>query len=224
MGMNKVRDGSNMYPFCDFTWNPIRGRCKHECMYCYMREFKMGELRFEEKEMNTQLGAGRFIFVGSSTDMFAEGVPTEWIEKVLEHCRKYPKNTYLFQSKNPSRFLDFRELFPENLLLGTTIETNISDPLISSAPDPHQRAIAMALLASYGYKTMVSIEPIMDFDLDPLLGWIEQINPEFVSIGADSKNHNLPEPPPDQIKKLIGELERITEVKKKSNLNRLIKP
>ena len=67
----------------------------------------------------------------------------------------------------------------------------------------------------------VSIEPILDFDVDVLVSWIKQINPEFVSIGADSKSHNLPEPPAWKVKKLIEELKKITNVKIKDNLKRL---
>ena len=73
-----------MYPFVSHTWNVIRGKCPHECIYCYMKKFKVGELRFEEKELKTNLGKGNFIFVGSSIDMWAEQIPDEWIEKVLE--------------------------------------------------------------------------------------------------------------------------------------------
>ncbi|MBE9572966.1 MAG: hypothetical protein IMF11_20265 [Proteobacteria bacterium] len=47
-------------------------------------------------------------------------------------------------------------------------------------------------------------------------------NLRFVSIGADSRGHKLPEPPADKILTLIEELKRFTEVKIKPNLNRLI--
>lgn len=68
----------------------------------------------------------------------------------------------------------------------------------------------------------ISIEPIMDFDLDILVDWIRQLNPEFVSIGADSKGHGLVEPSRDKVLKLVEELKRFTEVKMKLNLQRLL--
>ncbi|MCD6318205.1 hypothetical protein J7M02_03980, partial [Candidatus Aerophobetes bacterium] len=68
-----------------------------------------------------------------------------------------------------------------------------------------------------------SIEPIMDFDLSKFLSWIEYINPSFVSIGADSKKSNLPEPPASKVKQLISALEKFTKVYVKKNLKRLIK-
>jgi len=71
-----------------------------------------------------------------------------------------------------------------------------------------------------GHK-MVSIEPVMDFDLYTMVKWIQEIAPDFVSVGADSKGHHLPEPSPDKLNKLIEELSKFTEVKVKSNLKRL---
>ena len=70
-------------------------------------------------------------------------------------------------------------------------------------------------------RRMVSIEPIMDFDVDSMVDGINYIMPEFVSIGADSKGHNLPEPTSDKVNALIEELSKFTEVKIKDNLKRL---
>ncbi len=44
------------------------------------------------------------------------------------------------------------------------------------------------------HEVMVTIEPIMDFDLEPFVEMIKNTKPKFVNIGADSKGHNLPEP------------------------------
>jgi len=65
------------------------------------------------------------------------------------------------------------------------------------------------------------VEPIIDFDLGQFLDYIRRIEPEFVSIGADSKGHNLPEPDRDKLEALIVALGKITEVKLKNNINRL---
>jgi len=72
-----------------------------------------------------------------------------------------------------------------------------------------------------GVKKMVSLEPIMDFDPDTLLSWIDMIKPDFVSIGADSKGHKLPEPPATKIQYLVEKMAGITSVRMKSNLVRL---
>jgi len=68
---------------------------------------------------------------------------------------------------------------------------------------------------------MISIEPITDFNLEFFIKIIKEIKPKFVSIGADSKGHNLPEPSWDKVQELIKELKKFTEVRIKDNLERL---
>lgn len=106
-------------------------------------------------------------------------------------------------------------------IFGTTIETTSADLIrqVSNAPYPAMRAMEMIDLGSQ-YDKMISIEPIMDFDVDIMLDWIHAINPKFVSIGADSKGHKLPETSAEKIQRLIAGLGSI-EVKIKSNLRRL---
>ena len=91
------------------------------------------------------------------------------------------------------------------------------------APIPEDRADAMEL-ASMHFKTMVTIEPIMDFDVHALSSLIYRCNPEWVNIGADSKGNLLPEPKKWKINQLIGELkENEINIKYKTNLKRLLK-
>ncbi len=215
MTMNKVK--GNMYNWVTHTWNPIKGKCPHDCSYCYMKRFSLPELHLDEKCMKDDLGQGNFIFVGSSTDMFADEVSVLWIAKVLEHCKKFD-NKYLFQSKNPAIFNAFS--FPEKTIFGTTIETNYINNFLSKAPLTTVRADMMRKIKG---KKMVSIEPIINFGLDFFVDMIKAIKPEFVSIGADSKGHNLPEPSWEKVQELIKELKKFTEVKIKDNLIRLKK-
>ncbi len=214
MTLNKQK--GNMYSFVTHTWNPIKGKCPHDCIYCYMKAFPQGELRLDDKCLKDDLGEGNTIFVGSSTDMFANDVSIGWINDVLNKCYFYDKNTYLFQSKNPRRFRNLH--FPDKVILGTTIETNRDFYNYANAPLRIQRAVEMHRLV---YDKMVSIEPIMDFDLKEFVDMIKNIAPEFVSIGADSKGYNLPEPSWDKVQQLITELKKFTEVKVKDNLMRL---
>lgn len=74
------------------------------------------------------------------------------------------------------------------------------------------------------FPVMLSIEPIMDFDLDVFVSNLSRVHWEFVSIGADSKNHHLPEPTPEKVRALITELEKFTEVKIKDNLTPILSP
>ena len=70
---------------------------------------------------------------------------------------------------------------------------------------------------------MVTIEPILNFDLKEFIEIIKWSDPVQVNIGADSKGHNLIEPSKKKILKLISELEKFTKVHLKENLNRLLK-
>ena len=213
----------NMYPFVTHTWNPIKGRCSHDCQYCYMKRFPQKELHLDEKDLQTDLGSGHFIFVGSSTDMWAEDVPSYWIYSVLAQCRRYLGNRYLFQSKNPYHF--YNDPFYFNLHLrgidtiwGTTVETNQQYPCMGNAPTPLERQKAMMGLIG---RRMVTVEPILDFDLEVFVELIRLASPEWVNIGADSQGHHLPDPSAEKVEALIEQLSIFTTVKIKSNLKRI---
>jgi DNA repair photolyase len=214
----------NMYEFVTHMWGPVRGKCPHDCSYCYVKRWgPLPPMHIDERDMKTDLCKGNFIFVGHTVDLFAEEVPKEWIERVLIHCCKYPDNKYLFQSKNPMRFLNFLDLLPTDVLLATTIETNRVIYNESKAPPYTLRAYALKVLSELGYRTMVTIEPIFDFDLEDLVGLIKMAHPEWVNIGADSKGHRLPEPSREKINQLIDALKKETSVKLKGNLQRLMR-
>jgi DNA repair photolyase len=232
MSLNKSK--GNMYEWITHTWNPLAGACPHKCSYCSTNKLMRypgiknkytGEPRLHELEMKTNLGEGNFIFVAAQNDLFAEEVPDKIITDVLTKCFIQNNNEYLFQTKNPERILnhDF-ELGGVNAVICTTIETNrFYQDVMNGCPPPLKRAGAMSELAKSGYKTYVTIEPVMDFDLEEMVLLIEGCFPEQVNIGADSGNNNLPEPTKEKILELIIELEKFTTVKQKSNLKRLMK-
>jgi DNA repair photolyase len=184
----------------------------------------LAKIRFDEKELKTDLGDGNIIFVGNTNDMFAQNIPVEWIEKTFLHCKQYD-NEYVFQTKNPQRLthtLNVPSLFIDRYILGTTIETNRAKMLaeISNAPPPAERA---KWIACGDDRKFITIEPIMDFDLEPFAEMIIQAKPNFVNIGADSKRHNLHEPSYEKVIALADELKKAgIEIRKKINLQRLI--
>lgn len=223
MSLNESK--GNMYDFVTHTWNTIKGECFHDCSYCYMKRWgKLNPVRFDNKELKTDLGKNNFIFVGSSCDMFAENIPDEWIIKTLKHCDQH-NNKYLFQTKNPSRFLDYIDscIISDKSVLCTTIETNRDYPDVKrKSPDVFNRSLAMNEISQV-IKTYVTIEPIMDFDLDIMIQLISDCNPVQVNIGADSGKNNLPEPGKEKILQLIEELKKFAVINNKSNLKRLLK-
>jgi len=211
----------NMYEFVSHTWNAIKGKCSHDCKYCYMKKFKLNALRLDSKELKTDLGKDNFIFVGSSCDVFAKDVPTEWITKTLKHCASH-KNKYLLQSKNPKRIYELRDSIPKGSILGTTIESNRKYKQMGNTPDVEERAFFLSELREAGFETMVTIEPILDFDVNELASIINAARPVWVNIGADSKEHNLPEPSKEKILALVDKLNKFTEIRKKINLGRIL--
>lgn len=66
----------------------------------------------------------RVIFVCSMADLFGAWVPDEWIDEVFKACEEAPQHTYLFLTKNPSRYcqLDDAGKLPhkENWWFGST--------------------------------------------------------------------------------------------------------
>ena len=219
MGLNKSK--GNMYEFVTHTWNAIKGECPHGCTYCYMTRWgEQNPVHLDRKEFKTNLGRGNFIFVGSSCDMFAEDIPDNWIDETLDHCEKFD-NRYLFQSKYPQNFLVFlRHNMPQ--VICTTIETNRWYPdIMVESPRPEDRADSMSVLK--GLSRFVTIEPILDFDLEPMVELIKRCEPEQVNIGADSGKNSLPEPSFEKVLELIGKLEEFTIISKKKNLARLEK-
>ena len=219
---------SRMFDKVSKTWNPITG-CLHYCKYCWARNFAETRLKFTEKykkgfvpqihEKEFKRGFnGGFVFVSDMGDLFGDWVPREWILKVIEHIKKFPDTNFLFLTKNPKRYHEFIDYFPENTILGATIETNRDDLYrkysISKAPLPSERYKAMKALD--WPKKFVSIEPILDFDLKDLYTWIREIKPILVYVGYDNYGHNLPEPDIKKTTSLITLLAKYTHVRVKT--------
>ena len=165
-------------------------------------------------KLKIYLGEGNF-----STDEWAANVPSEWIEQVLDYCDGFD-NRYLFQSKNPARFLEYLDHpVMRQSVLCTTIETNRFYPdIMRNAPLPRERAVAMREIANYGIPTYVTCEPLMQFDLAGLVELVGMCSPQQVNIGRNSRyDITLPEPTANEVKMLKAELEKFTKVEVKAN-------
>lgn len=132
-----------MFDKIDKTWNPVIG-CLHDCSYCWakrlaetrlkdMARYKDGfEPKLVEKEL-TRSFRNKFVFVSDMGDLFGSWVPSEWIEKVIAAIKLSPNTSFLFLTKNPSRYSEFLKLYPDNIVFGATIESN-REYQVSNAP------------------------------------------------------------------------------------------
>ena len=181
--------------WCESTWNPINGRCPNECDYCYM--WRKGGIADRFKKVHdhplhldnnilAKIPKKGRVFVGSSTDMWVDEVPDEWIRTVLDICEDKTNMMFLFLTKKPRRYLTLplSEFTVENMWFGTTWDGtsrtwgNVTD---------------VGKLASLGFNTFVSFEPLLR---EPHSHNISLINTniKWIIIGADSRK-GKPKPP-----------------------------
>jgi protein gp37 len=219
----QIKTHPKMFDAIDKTWNPVIG-CLHNCCYCWARRLAETRLKntvkyregFKPKLAHNELNKkfkNRFVFACDMADLFGDWVPEEWILDVLATIEKNPTSSFLLLTKNPKRYEEFLDIYPENLVLGATIETN-RDYAVSNASPTVERYKNMAELP---FKNkLISIEPIMDFDLDIFTQWLKEIGPTIVYVGYDNYNNGLPEPSLSKTKQLIEKLEAFTRVRVKT--------
>jgi len=158
---------------------------------------------------------GEFVFVVSKGDIsFA---PREVCDAVNAAIHGFPETKFLVQSKEPRTFTRIEP--HSNVYFGTTLETNRNYGL-SQAGEPWWRYQRM-LIDTRGHR-FISIEPIIDFDMDIFLGWLQEIKPEIVQVGADNYHAGLPEPSWDKVQQLLAGLRKFVPlVVEKEGLGRL---
>ena len=95
--------------WCDYTVNPIKGKCKHGCPYCYAtRMYDRYKWNPEVRlDMTVFDGLERLppskIFVCSTHDIFGSWIPDQWIHDIFQQCAAFPQHTFIFLTKNPAR-------------------------------------------------------------------------------------------------------------------------
>ena len=217
-----MKPESNMYAEAK-TWNPFKG-CRFDCVYCgpsFKRQAKRQQRLCQKcydykphchEERLAKIPSAKIIFVCGNGDI--SFCPPSFVQRIIarirEHNARCPDKTYYFQSKKPSCFGPFLADFPENVILLTTLETNRDSGYraVSKAPLPSERYRQFKAL-DYPRK-VVTVEPVMDFDLRVFGGWIRGLRPEYVWLGLNSKPESLtiPEPSIEKLRKLMEMLTR----------------
>lgn len=126
------------------------------------------------------------IFVVSMGDLFGEWVPDEWIQEVFKACEAAPQHTYMFLTKNGSRYEQLG-LLPDNdkFWYGTT-RTGINPKLECGAADHGKKFLSLEPL----------LAPIDTGTLDAIEFW------DWVIIGQQTGTGAKP-PKPEWVQKII---------------------
>lgn len=212
---------TNMYDQAE-TWNPFKG-CEFDCTYC-TPSFKQQSKRQKplcddcytysphcHYDRLRSVPSDTIIFVCGNADISfcTPDFTRRIIERVKDNSRRSRRpKTFYFQSKKPECFEPFLKELPPNAILLTTLETNrdLGYDAISKAPPPSVRYEHFKAL-DYPRK-VVTIEPVLDFDLRTFAAWIRRIQPEYVWLGFNSKPESvtLPEPSEEKVQKLADRL------------------
>ena len=205
---------SNMYANAR-TWNPFKG-CKFDCLYClpsFQRQAKRQKhhcmkcynyIPHCHPDRLSKIPASKIVFVCGNADIaFCSPAFVKRIIDAIKNRKGRSAQTYYLQSKKPSCLEPFLKLLNKDFILLTTLETNRDKGYrkISRAPLPTKR-YQQFLSLKYPRKA-VTIEPIMDFDVNTLASWMIKIKPEYVWLGYDSKNCHLPEPSKEKLLEFV---------------------
>lgn len=189
--------GKSYIEWCDEVLNPAWG-CRNNCNFCYAKKFakrfgrRIGEKRDYSEDIIQKMinyepvffpdyenifdkvcksKKPKRIFVNSMSDIcYWKHV---WICETIAKIKKFPQHIFLFLTKNPDIYADYK--FPDNCWLGITI-TN-------------QERINRLINFTSGNYIFFSLEPILE-PVELL------VKPNWLIIGAETgnrKNKVIPE-------------------------------
>lgn len=197
--------------------------CRFDCLYCrpsFQRQAKRQKQKCTDcyhyrphyhPERLNRIPSADIIFVAGNGDLAfcIDEYTRRIIASIREHNKRCPEKVYYFQSKKPECLKPFLKEFPDNVILVTTLETNRDQGYlkVSKAPVPSERYRQFKALD--WPRKVVTVEPVMDFDLDGFGQWLINLNPEYVWLGYNSRPREtiLPEPSRDKLRHLIDVLQ-----------------
>ncbi|HAM75044.1 MAG: phage Gp37/Gp68 family protein [Alcanivorax sp.] len=171
------------------TWNPVTGCTKVSpgCKHCYAevmaRRLKAMNAAGYEDGFALRLMPERLeqplrrrkptvYFVNSMSDLFHEGVPDEYIDRVMEVITKTPQHTYQILTKRAERIRDYfsSRPVPTNVWLGVSVE----DRKYGLPRIPYLRSVAAKV-------RFLSVEPLLED-----LGEFDLSGIDWVIVGGES--------------------------------------
>jgi protein gp37 len=171
------------------TWNPVTGCTKVSpgCKHCYAevmaRRLKAMNAAGYEDGFSLRLMPERLeqplrrrkptvYFVNSMSDLFHEGVPDQYIDRVMEVISETPQHTYQILTKRAERIRDYYSSrpVPPNVWLGVSVE----DRKYGLPRIPYLRSVAAKV-------RFLSVEPLLED-----LGEFDLSGIDWVIVGGES--------------------------------------
>jgi len=143
--------------WCDMTLNPIKGRCKGGCWYCYYSG-KRGMLNRFTQDPEIRLDISVFdrlpkkpkkIFLCSTHDLFGGWISESKREIIFEKIRYCPQHTFQILTKFPE---NIDGDIPDNVWLGISI---------TGSPNEEQFNRGFDLFTQEAKIKFISFEPIL---------------------------------------------------------------
>ena len=124
--------GKTKIEWCDYTINPVKGKCPVACPYCYARRlydrFKWNptiRLDLDAFQPLRSVRQPSRVFVGSTIELFGDWIEHSWMMDILSLCESYKRagHSFLFLTKYPENLIRWSP-FPDNCWVGVTITSN----------------------------------------------------------------------------------------------------
>jgi len=168
----------------NYTLNPIKGRCKGPCPYCYAKRmydrFKWEpKIKFVPEELDElkKIKKSSRIFICSMHELFGNWISSKWINKILQIVGNYSQHTFQILTRCPERALHFH--YPRNIWMGITITGEESED--------KQMKMLTSLREIDTSVRFISFEPLLVMPID--FGW--EIANWFI-IGAKTNPYFAP--------------------------------
>lgn len=123
--MNKTK-----IEWCDYTINPVKGKCPMGCSYCYARRmydrFKWNPVvRYRPHAMDVlaSIPDGSKVFWGSTIELFHDNIPAYWLKHIFTVAWLHDNLTHIFLTKQPHNLIKWSP-FPNNCWVGVSVAAN----------------------------------------------------------------------------------------------------